>query len=64
MAKNWIKGAVKKPGAFKAAAKRAGMSTRAYAQKKKNAKGKVGQRARLALTLMGMKKKRKRKKKK
>jgi len=31
--KNWIKGAIKRPGAFKAKAKRAGMSTSAYATK-------------------------------
>ena len=33
MAKNWIKGAVKRPGAFSAKAKKAGMSTAAYAKK-------------------------------
>ncbi len=33
MANNWIKGAIKRPGAFKAKAKRAGMSTSAYASK-------------------------------
>lgn len=31
--KKWIKGAIKRPGAFKAKAKRAGMSTQAYAEK-------------------------------
>ena len=36
--KNWIKGAVKRPGAFSAKAKKAGMSTAAYA-KKVTAKG-------------------------
>lgn len=61
--KKWIQGAIKKPGSFSAAAKRAGMSTRAYANKKKNAKGKTGKRARLALTLMGMRKGKKKKKK-
>ena len=30
---NWIKGAIKRPGAFSAKAKRAGMSTSAYAKK-------------------------------
>jgi hypothetical protein len=30
---DWIKGAVKRPGAFKAKAKAAGMSTAAYANK-------------------------------
>lgn len=52
--KKWIQGAIKKPGSFRAAAKKAGMSTHAFAEKKKHASGKVGQRARLALTLMGM----------
>ena len=52
--RHWIKGAIKHPGAFKAAAKRAGMSTRAYAEKEKGAGGTLGKRARLALTLMGM----------
>ncbi len=31
--KYWIKGAIKRPGAFKAKAKAAGMSTAGYAQK-------------------------------
>lgn len=39
-------------GVFKAAAQRAGMSTRAYAEKKKHASGKTGARARLALAFM------------
>lgn len=60
---NWIQGAIKRPGAFRAKAKAAGMSTRAYAQKMKNAKGRTGRQARLALTLMGMSKKRKKGKK-
>jgi hypothetical protein len=53
--KNWIKGAIKRPGAFRKKAKAAGMSTRAYAQKMKDAPGRTGKQARLALTLMGMK---------
>ncbi len=53
----WIKGAIKHPGALKAAAKKAGQSTRAYAQKHKGDKGKTGARSRLAITLMGMNKK-------
>ncbi len=61
--KRWIQGAVSKPGSFKKAAKRAGMSTRAYAQAKKNAPGKTGRRARLALTLMRVGGKRKKKRK-
>jgi hypothetical protein len=42
-------------GVFKAAAQRAGMSTRAYAEKKEHAPGKTGQRARLALVYMSAK---------
>lgn len=42
-------------GVFKAAAQRAGMSTRAYAEKKKHAGGKTGRRARLALAFMSAK---------
>lgn len=57
MAKNWIKGAIKKPGAFKAQAKRAGKSTIAFAREKQHEGGKTGQRARLALTLSKMHKK-------
>lgn len=55
--KNWIKGAIKKPGSFSSDAKRAGKSTAEYAQEKKNASGKTGQRARLAITLSKMRKK-------
>jgi hypothetical protein len=51
---DWIQGAVKKPGAFTAAAKRAGMSTAAYAREKKNAPGVLGKRARLAMTFEKM----------
>ena len=55
MAKNWIKGATENAhGQFKAKAKKAGMSTKAYAAKEKNAPGKTGKQARLAETLMGM----------
>ena len=57
MAKKWIQKAIKKPGSFTAAAKKAGMSTHAFAEKKKHVSGKVGQRARLALTLSKMHKK-------
>lgn len=55
--KNWMKDAVKKPGSFSAAAKRAGKSTAEYAQEKKDAPGKTGQRARLAITFSKMRKK-------
>lgn len=56
---NWIAGAIKRPGAFSAKAKRAGMSTQAYARKKRGASGRTGQQARLALTLSKMRRKRK-----
>jgi len=61
---NWIKGAIKKPGALRAAAKKAGAVTksgnikldwlRTWAKKK----GKAGKRARLAMTLRKMRKRR------
>jgi len=52
MAENWIKGAIRKPGSFRAAAKEHGESTHGYAEQEKDKGGKVGKRARLALTLM------------
>jgi hypothetical protein len=55
--KNWIANAIKHPGAETAAAKKAGMSTQAYAEKHKHDSGKAGKRARLALTLKHMKEK-------
>jgi hypothetical protein len=61
--KNWIKGAIKKPGALKATAKRAGAlkpdGTIKKTWLKEKAKGsdKTAQRARLAITLGKMKKK-------
>lgn len=48
--KKWMQSAVKHSGAFTASAKRAGKSVRAYAEDKKDAPGKLGSRARLALT--------------
>jgi hypothetical protein len=42
-------------GVFKAAAARHGMSTRAYAEKEKNAGGTLGKRANLALSYMNAK---------
>ena len=54
MAGKWIQSAIKHPGSFRAAAKRAGESTHEYAEEKKDSGGKVGKRARLALTLMKM----------
>lgn len=47
---NWMAGAVKRPGAFRAKAKAAGMSTSAYAAKERNAPGRTGKQARLAQT--------------
>ncbi len=47
----WIKGAIKHPGSFSSAAKRAGMSTPAFAQKHRHDSGVLGKRARLAKTL-------------
>lgn len=58
--KRWIKGAIKRPGAFRAKAKRAGMSTMAYARKMKGAKGRTGRQARLVLTLGKMRRKKRR----
>ena len=49
--KNFIKGAIKHPGAFTAEAKKAGKSVGEYAQEEKHAGGVVGKRARLAITL-------------
>jgi hypothetical protein len=54
---NWIQDAIKKPGSFKAAAKRAGKSVSAMAQAHKHDSGKLGARARLAITLSKMRKK-------
>jgi len=48
---DFIKSAIKRPGAFRAKAKAAGMSTSAYAQKEKGAPGRLGRQARLAVTL-------------
>jgi len=55
MAEKWMQGVRRgmekrgTKGVFKRAAQRAGMSTHAYAEKKKHASGKTGARARLAL---------------
>ena len=48
--KLWMADAVKRPGAFRAKAKRAGMSTSAYATKEAHAPGRLGKQARLART--------------
>ena len=51
MAKHqWIKGAVKHPGAFTAKAKAAGKSVAEYAAEKSDAPGTLGKQARLAQT--------------
>lgn len=51
---DWIANATKHShGQFKAKAKAAGMSTRAFAEKHKGSPGKLGEQARLALALMG-----------
>jgi hypothetical protein len=55
MKKMWIaKATSKNKGKFSAAAKKAGKTTREYAQEKAGAGGKVGKEARLAETLMSM----------
>jgi hypothetical protein len=54
MAKKWIAGAIKHPGAMTAAAKREGVSNAAYEQEHKGDKGAAGKRARLAITLKKM----------
>jgi hypothetical protein len=51
---NWIRGAIKHPGAFTKKAKKAGMSVGGYAKKMKGASGTTGKQARLAITLRGM----------
>jgi hypothetical protein len=63
MAKNWIQNAIKRPGAFRAKAKKAGMSTQAFANKVLANKDKYDDRtvrqAVLAKTLAKMRKKKK-----
>jgi hypothetical protein len=55
---DWIKDATSNnKGALRNAAKKAGMSTKEYAEKNKDAQGTKGARSRLALTLMGLNKK-------
>lgn len=61
--KNWIKKAIKKPGALKATAKREGALKadgtikKTWLKEKAKGSGKTAQRARLAITLGKMKKK-------
>jgi len=63
---NWIAGAIKRPGAFKAKAKRAGMSTSGYARKVlrkgRRASTRTKRQARLARTLRRLPRRRKRRK--
>lgn len=60
---NWIKGAIKKPGALRATAKKAGAIKadgtikKTWLQDKAKGSDKTAQRARLAITLSKMKKK-------
>ena len=56
MAKNWIAGAIKHPGALRKAAAKSGESTHEFAEQHKDSSGKTGKRSRLALTLMKMNK--------
>lgn len=52
--KHFIKQAIRHPGAFRAAAQRAGKSTAEFAREHEHDSGTLGRRARLAQTLMGM----------
>jgi len=51
---NWIKKAIRHPGAATAAAKREGKSVGAWAQEHKGDSGTTGKRAHLAITLKKM----------
>lgn len=63
MAKKWIKGAIKRPGALRAKAKRAGALTangtikRSWLEAKAKGNDQTARQARLALTMRGFKKK-------
>lgn len=52
--KNWIAGAIKRPGAFTKKAKAAGKGVQEYAREKASAPGRTGKQARLAMTLKKM----------
>lgn len=54
MAKNWISGAIKHPGAMTKMAKKEGVSNKTFEQEHKGDGGLAGERARLAITLSGM----------
>lgn len=58
MAKDkWIQGAVKRPGALTRKAKAAGEGVQEFARSHKNAPGRTGKQARLALTFDKIRKK-------
>ncbi len=57
MAKNWIAGAIKHPGALTKKAKSAGESPMKFARSHESAKGTTGKQARLAVTLSKMRSK-------
>ena len=60
MAKKWISGAIKHPGALTRAAKSKGESPMEFAREHAHSSGTVGRRARLALTLRKLGKRHKR----
>lgn len=49
--KNWIAGAIKRPGALTSKAKSVGKTPMAFAEEKKHAKGLTGQQARAAINM-------------
>jgi hypothetical protein len=51
MAKNWIAGAIKHPGALRRKAKAAGTGTMTFAREHSGDSGTTGKQSRLALTL-------------
>lgn len=54
MAGNWIKGAIKHPGALTKKATAAGESPMTFAKQHKGDSGKTGRQARLAVVLRGL----------
>lgn len=54
MPKNFIKSAIKHPGAMTEAAEHEGVSNSEYEQEHKHDSGLAGERARLAITLKGL----------
>ena len=53
---NWIKGAIKHPGALRKKAKAAGEGTMTYAREHAGSSGTTGKQARLAITLRHLRK--------